>query len=854
MKKLQNQRWLKVLAWGLVAATGLGCAASAGTAIMVYDYGPGYCYALRQTELDECMDDAWQALEYTLNPGDTAREQRLRANDLEALQSRLNKSGFYYEIRNDETDQVVATNVTQDSQKDYLTNSTYTTAVDGVFQWEETTVDEVVTEEANWDDWGVTYNQITYYESDFGFAPETGTADGSGQMAVDVNGDLWVYNEELDTFCLVTSVTYDGDICTIEYDWNNTMWLSDIDLQSDSADGYLLIDDNYYLATTMDDENRDLIEDAISNGNFFVDIGGREYQVYGWENTEDGYRFNYQMYVEDYLELLNKGVLFSDLDTPTQSEIEQAITATQAEEQSEEEPATTTYTMYYGTGAVDGVTTEFDRLDQLSLKYNNLKNGAPKLAAVAVICVVLNLAAVIYLCYASGHRYGKEGINLNWFDRIPLDALVVVWVIAVGGMLLLGSEIEQELSWWLNNGLRYASELLGLQTVAYLGVASVYLMAVEVGVLWLLLTVLARCKAHTIGKNFLLVRLVKKAGRPVKRFFQMLQTNVNLAIKVAVAYVILYLVMIFLARRAMNILLILRLVILVALEYWCFRFNAIREGVKRLNQGEMEAQIDTKGMPYDLKQVAEQLNNLSEGIHKAVEKQMQSERFKAELITNVSHDLKTPLTSIINYIDLLKQTHIDDPAALDYLEVLDRKSQRLKKLTEDLVEASKASTGTLKVEKTSLDFGQLVAQALGEYDEKLRGAHLTPVYDQPEKPMMVLADGRHLWRVLDNLLNNCVKYAMPGTRVYLSLRQGTNFVAMEMKNISAEPLNLTAEELMERFVRGDSSRTTEGSGLGLNIAQNLVDLQGGHFGLSIDGDLFKVMVTIPVAQEEKSAE
>jgi signal transduction histidine kinase len=259
-------------------------------------------------------------------------------------------------------------------------------------------------------------------------------------------------------------------------------------------------------------------------------------------------------------------------------------------------------------------------------------------------------------------------------------------------------------------------------------------------------------------------------------------------------------------------------------------------------------------MPYDLKQVADQLNNLSEGIHKAVEKQMQSERFKAELITNVSHDLKTPLTSIINYIDLLKQTHIDDPKALEYLEVLDRKSQRLKKLTEDLVEASKASTGTLKVEKTSLDFGQLVAQALGEYDEKLRSAKLTPVYHQPENPLMVLADGRHLWRVLDNLLNNCVKYAMPGTRVYLSLRQGTSFVTLEMKNISSEPLNLTAEELMERFVRGDSSRTTEGSGLGLNIAQNLVSLQGGHFALSVDGDLFKAIVTIPVAPKQEPTE
>jgi signal transduction histidine kinase len=850
MKKLQNQRWPKVLAWGLVAATGLGCAASVGTAIAVYDYGPSYCYARRQSKISGYVDDAWQALEYTLNPGDTAREQRLRATDLEALEDRLKDSGFYYEIRNDDTDQVVATNVTQDSQKDSLTNSTFTTAVDGVFQWEENTEPEESTEEVGWDTWGVTFNQITYYESEYGLTPETGTADGSGELAVSDISDLWVYDEELGDFCQVTDVTFDGDICTIEYDWNNTTWPACINMQSDSAEGYLTMD-GYGLSVTMDDDNWETIDDAIFNGNFWVDVENTSYQVYGWEQTEDGFRFNYQMPVSDYLEFLNSGVIFSDLEIPAQSEIDQVITKTQEEAKAE---VTTTYTMYYGIGAVDGVTTEFDRLDQLQIKYDSLKDEAAKLAAVAVICGVVNLISVIYLCYASGHRYGKEGITLNWFDRIPLDVLAVIWVIAAGGMLLMGSEIAHDLSWWMNNGVQYTSDLLGWQSMLYLGVAAVYLLALELVVLWLLLTVIARCKAHVIWKNFLVVRLAKKAGRPVKRFFQMLRTNVNLAVKVAVAYVILSLVCIFLSGRAMNVLLVLLLVLLVAMEYWCFRFNAIREGVKRLNQGEMEAQIDTKGMPYDLKQVAEQLNNLSEGIHKAVEKQMQSERFKAELITNVSHDLKTPLTSIINYIDLLKQTHIDDPTALEYLEVLDRKSQRLKKLTEDLVEASKASTGTLKVEKTSLDFGQLVAQALGEYDEKLRSAKLTPVYHQPEEPLMVLADGRHLWRVLDNLLNNCVKYAMPGTRVYLSLRQGTSFVTLEMKNISSEPLNLTAEELMERFVRGDSSRTTEGSGLGLNIAQNLVSLQGGHFNLSVDGDLFKAIVTIPVAPKQEPAE
>jgi signal transduction histidine kinase len=235
-----------------------------------------------------------------------------------------------------------------------------------------------------------------------------------------------------------------------------------------------------------------------------------------------------------------------------------------------------------------------------------------------------------------------------------------------------------------------------------------------------------------------------------------------------------------------------------------------------------------------------------------VDERMKSEHFKAELITNVSHDLKTPLTSIINYIDLLKKENVENPTAREYIEVLDRKSQRLKKLTEDLVDASKASTGAMPTNLEPLNLGQLVNQALGEYDEKLEGKRLTPVVSLPEEAVTVLADGRHLWRVMDNLLGNCVKYAMPGTRIYLSVQIRESEAVLIMKNISEQPLNLTEEELMERFVRGDSSRTTEGSGLGLSIARSLMDLQKGDFRIEVDGDLFKAIVTVPLYSQDEA--
>jgi len=226
---------------------------------------------------------------------------------------------------------------------------------------------------------------------------------------------------------------------------------------------------------------------------------------------------------------------------------------------------------------------------------------------------------------------------------------------------------------------------------------------------------------------------------------------------------------------------------------------------------------------------------------------MKSERLKTDLITNVSHDIKTPLTSIINYVELLKQEDFKDPKIRRYIEVLEQKSQRLKTLTEDVVEASKVSSGNITLEFMNLNLVEMIQQTSGEFEEKFKAGDLEEVTNLPNEEIVIRADGRRLWRVLSNIYNNAAKYAMQGTRVYADLEKKDGMACFSLKNISARPLNIPASELTERFIRGDVSRSTEGSGLGLSIAQSLTEMQGGTFELYLDGDLFKVTIKFPVS-------
>ena len=461
--------------------------------------------------------------------------------------------------------------------------------------------------------------------------------------------------------------------------------------------------------------------------------------------------------------------------------------------------------------------------------------GALALAFAAAAAVLL-----LFLLWAAGHRPGQEGIVLLFSDRVFSE----VWLAAlVGGTLLLCMAL-----------IRYETEAVWTMSVA--DQTMVYVLAAwgtAAAGAWVALaaaalrTLVVRLKARALARTTLLCRVVSFLWRRGSEFFRDLPLTWK-TVLIFLCYLLalwgtdhLWPFRIFYPLPG----LVLNLVMLMALCWWSAGFWRVRKGTEIIAAGNLNHQIETAKLPGDLKRQAEALNNISGGLTQAVNEQMKSERFKAELITNVSHDLKTPLTSIINYVNLLKATEQTDATAREYIEVLDRKSQRLKRLTEDLVEASKASTGALTVNREKIGLVQLLDQAMGEYEERLEKKQLTVVRTLPEGECYVYADGRHLWRVLDNLLSNCAKYALEGTRVYIEIARGKGSVSLSVKNISREPLNVPPERLMERFVRGEESRTTEGSGLGLSIAKSLTELQGGNFELVVDGDLFKATVILP---------
>ena len=465
-----------------------------------------------------------------------------------------------------------------------------------------------------------------------------------------------------------------------------------------------------------------------------------------------------------------------------------------------------------------------------------------------VILGTLGILLAAYLCCGAGRKRGIEGVYLNWFHRLPGDVLLSLLFLGGAGSVGLGIAIVANAYGDLPMFMQLIGVGLGVAAAAAMGLAA-------------LVTVCARCKARTLLRNTWtwklcawcwhvivlcwgwLWELLGAMGRAVQAI-----PLIWKAVMGCMGYALFTIVTID-NGNATGLWLLVSFIVSAYLCLWAYQWKRIRHGTQEIIGGNPNYHINTRRMLPDLKGHADELNNLGHAISTAVDERMKSEHFKAELITNVSHDLKTPLTSIINYVDLLKKVDIDNPKAAEYIEVLDRKSQRLKKLTEDLVEASKASTGNLTVNWERLDWAQLTDQALAECGERLDAQNLTVVRSLPGEPMWVEADGRHLWRVLDNLLTNCAKYALPGTRVYVDLRRSGEWAVLSVKNISRDALDMPAERLMERFVRGDESRNQAGSGLGLSIAQSLTELQHGRFEISIDGDLFKAIVTLPMAGE-----
>lgn len=480
--------------------------------------------------------------------------------------------------------------------------------------------------------------------------------------------------------------------------------------------------------------------------------------------------------------------------------------------------------------------------------------------ALPVLCLVqLLLCALLYvfLLSAAGHRPGEEQVRRGWVDRIPTDVFYVLSAALGLGCCVLASTIR---FYAAVNGLVFSSLipyllLFGGGTVGLLLLFLLVSMSTAV-----------RVKTHTFFSSMLIVRLLRWLGRGAGLLIKNLPALWRLLLLLA-GYALLSCICIlgFLPPMFFGyaggyqeaLLLLVWLAASGALVVWLCRaslgFTRLRHGARALAEGDLSHQVDPRGMIRTEKALVADLNRIGEGLSRAVEARMKSERMKTDLITNVSHDLKTPLTSIVNYVELLKKEPLHNETAEGYVAVLDRQAQRLKKLTEDVVEASKASSGALHVQLAPVDVAELLRQCAAEYGDRFAAAQLTPVLHLPERPLVVLADGRLLWRVFDNLLGNAVKYALPGTRVYLDAAAGTDCATLTLRNISREPLDMRGEELMERFVRGDASRHAEGSGLGLSIAGSLVQLQHGTLTILPDGDLFRAEIRLPLSAAEQPA-
>ena len=440
-------------------------------------------------------------------------------------------------------------------------------------------------------------------------------------------------------------------------------------------------------------------------------------------------------------------------------------------------------------------------------------------ALLALFCFCFSMAS-------AGHWAGHEGIHLTWLDKIPAD----VWLLVLLCTFFIGWE---ELYYEWGRVFFYAA-LVPL-------------------VLLFLCAFAAQCKAGTVLRGALIGRIARFLWRIARSLFLGLwriARNLPLLWKTALVMAgVFFLEMLFVLAgygSVDGIFVIMKAVELLAALYIALNLRALQKGGEKLARGDFSSPIDTKYLIGDFKRYGQELNDVQSGLEQAVQEQMKAEHLKTELITNVSHDIKTPLTSIVNYVDLLKKEDIPSPNAQEYIAVLDRQSHRLKKLTEDLVEASKASSGALNVELQPTDVNVLLSQIEGEYQERLAACHLTLVTQPPAPGTMIQADSRLLSRVMDNLVSNVCKYAMENTRVYVTAAVRDGQAVISFKNVSRDELNISPDELMERFVRGDASRHSEGSGLGLSIARSLVQLQGGTFALSIDADLFRADIVFPL--------
>lgn len=491
---------------------------------------------------------------------------------------------------------------------------------------------------------------------------------------------------------------------------------------------------------------------------------------------------------------------------------------------------------------VIGVDTQLSAMDDLydaQTEYTKLHPWIKISIVAALVSLMGWILTLVYLTLAAGHQEGETEIRLNPLDKVKTELLVAGFVLITSELIILMGRGSTKS--WDVSGLLVASG-----TISFV---------IDTMFLIFYLSMVRRLKAEVMWENSLVCWL----GKGLEKTFRERTVTVRVLLLFA-GHMLVCFVLAVGAFHYNNLYCLLALLMFSGAEaYGILRKSVehyqILQGVEEIAEGALGAKIDVDDLHGEDKKLAEAINNIGTGLLHAVDDSTKNERMKADLITNVSHDIKTPLTSIINYVNLLKMEHIENERVNNYVRVLEEKSQRLKQLTEDLVEASRISSGNVKLEMQKIDIVELVYQTGGEFNEKFEDKELTIVTKIPQKAIYILADGRQLYRVIENLYNNVAKYALEKTRVYVDVQAGTEKVLFSIKNVSEKSLateNSNVEDLTERFIRGDSSRTTEGSGLGLSIAKNLTVLMGGQFDIGVDGDLFKANIVFPVYREEQN--
>ncbi len=483
--------------------------------------------------------------------------------------------------------------------------------------------------------------------------------------------------------------------------------------------------------------------------------------------------------------------------------------------------------------SIDNEFPYFDDLSQAKEEYELLHPWMRAIVIFSIIGAIGWVVSLVYLTLAAGRKEGTDEIVLNVLDKVKTEIMLAAFFLV--GYLLIALCARMAQNSWNISGL-----LVAAGTVSWIA-DSFFLV--------FYLSMVRRLKAEVIWENSLALFL--KNG--FEKIFRQRAVTTRVVVTFS-AHTIVVVLLLFGAFRHKSALCFIAFLLFSMAECYlslrkAVEHDQILQGVRKISAGNLEYEIAAKELHGDSQILAEAINNIGEGLHRAVDDNTKNERMKADLITNVSHDIKTPLTSIINYVDLIKREKIDNERVKQYVRVLEEKSMRLKQLTEDLVEASKISSGNVKLDLQTIDFVELIYQIAGEFNEKMETKKLTIVTKLPKEPVYVYVDGRQLCRVIENLYNNVAKYALQETRVYVELGVSAGSAVFSIKNVSERSLareNAAAEDLTERFIRGDESRTTEGSGLGLSIAKNLTQLMNGELSIGVDGDLFKVTIVFPL--------